>query len=75
VENSVCARGGGEGEWSESKKKCSKLTDDISAHCSLLDAAAVLASSGLVPPWHLLSQAPHDFEGWRSARAQVLMYL
>lgn len=35
------------------KKKttpCSKLSDDISVHCSRLDAAALLASAGLVPP-------------------------
>lgn len=32
------------------KKNCSKLSDDISVHCSLFDAAAVLASLGLVSP-------------------------
>lgn len=54
------------------KKNCSKLTDDISVHCSLLDAAAVLASAGLVPPCvcfrklHMIG---------RGTRGQVLMYL
>lgn len=48
VENSVSAQRGGKN--GQSKKNCSKLTDDISVHCSPLDAAAVLASAGLVLP-------------------------
>lgn len=44
----ISTEGGKNGQGK--KKNCSKLTDDISVHCSLLDAAAVLASTGLVPP-------------------------
>lgn len=61
----------------ERKKKkttpCSKLSDDISVHCSRLDAAALLASAGLVLPWRLLASC--DFERWRGARGQELTYL